>query len=143
MSALCEYCEERAATLTTWDAYSESPARCCEECKPEPPEEDYLWGMGFQSEAQAQARGGVPMIDPTRSELLEFLRSICNVSTEDDEFDIEQAAYHVAADCHSGQFSNLYTALSASPYRPGRMEDGADRSELYSAACAWILGETE
>jgi hypothetical protein len=52
--------------------------------------------------------------DPTYKELLKFLKPL-----SDDEFEIEEAIYWFAADYHRGQTSNLYSALSASEYRPG------------------------
>jgi hypothetical protein len=39
-----------------------------------------------------------------------------------DEFDIEAAIYWFATDWHGGQWSNLYSALSTSPYKPGLSE---------------------
>lgn len=41
------------------------------------------------------------------------------------EFDIEAAIYWFASDYHSGQWSDLYSILSTSEYRPGRMETSA------------------
>jgi hypothetical protein len=53
--------------------------------------------------------------DPTRDETLTALQGA-------DEFDIEAAIYWFANDWHGGQWSNLYSALSTSPYRPGLSE---------------------
>lgn len=44
---------------------------------------------------------------------------------EIDIFDIEAAIYWFASDYHSGQWSDLYSILSCSEYRPGRMETSA------------------
>jgi hypothetical protein len=112
------------------------------------------------------------MMDPTRSELIAFLEGqypavTCgeHPHTEDEaerddhdgcgcRFDIEEAAYWIAADYHGGQWSSLYSALSTSPYSPGPGEcslaDGvliADErftaAELYACAAAWIEGRYE
>ena len=44
---------------------------------------------------------------------------------EIDIFDIEAAIYWFASDYHRGQWSELYSILSTSEYRPGRMETSA------------------
>lgn len=62
--------------------------------------------------------------DPTRDEMLAYLSSIAASSFDD--VDIEAAIYWFAANWHSGQWSNLYAALSASPYHPGLCERGPD-----------------
>lgn len=64
------------------------------------------------------------MQDPTRDEMLAHLNSVVNESEEYDEIDFEQAIYWFAADYHGGQTSNLYEALSQSPYKPGMLESG-------------------
>jgi hypothetical protein len=50
-----------------------------------------------------------------------------------DEFDMEAAIYWLAADYHGGQGSNLYSALSQSPYTPSPLENGPrdGAKELY------------
>lgn len=53
--------------------------------------------------------------DPTRNEMLTFLAGYL----EFDQFDREEAMYWFAYDWHDGQASNLYAALSTSPYKPG------------------------
>ena len=88
------------------------------------------------------------MIDPTREELLEQLRRL---DPEADEFQVEFAAYYLAAHYHAGQWSNLYRALSASPYKPGASEHpfrdrpqdtcpdcGIDGLQLYHHGAQWI-----
>ena len=55
--------------------------------------------------------------DPTRDEMLTALKGA-------DEFDAEAAIYWFANDWHGGQWSNLYSALSTSPYRPALSESG-------------------
>lgn len=59
--------------------------------------------------------------DPTRADLLAFLAPLA-FSYEADDFDTECAAYWYAADFHGGLFSNLYSALSVSPFRPGMLD---------------------
>jgi hypothetical protein len=49
-------------------------------------------------------------------------------ANEFDEIDREGAIYWFAADYHSGQWSNLYEALSTSPYSPGPIERGPGRA---------------
>ena len=55
--------------------------------------------------------------DPTQAQMVEFLRS--QYGAEIDEFDIAEATYWFADSWHSGQSSNLYSALSTSQYKPG------------------------
>jgi hypothetical protein len=59
------------------------------------------------------------MTDPTIEELRAMLIERC---PDADEFDREQAIYWFSADFHGGQWSELYAALCASPYRPGAIE---------------------
>ena len=105
------------------------------------------------------------MPDPTREELIRFLEekypivtSVETLHTEEEHegdahdgcpcrFDIEEAAYYLAAHYADGQWSNLYAALCASPFRPGACrdlpdDDGRfDASQLYRAGAAWIEGK--
>jgi hypothetical protein len=64
------------------------------------------------------------MQDPTRDDMLEFLRQhiVPHYAGEDIEFDIEEAIYWFASDYHGGQWSNLYSALCQSPYKPGALQ---------------------
>ena len=61
--------------------------------------------------------------DPTRDEMLTALAGA-------DEFDIEAAIYWFANDWHGGQWSNLCSALSTSPYRPALSESGCPEEAL-------------
>ena len=64
--------------------------------------------------------------DPTREEMLTYLYAQgCDIDV--DEFDIEEAIYWFASDYHSGQASNLYSALSASPLKPGASSCGPEQ----------------
>jgi len=100
------------------------------------------------------------MNDPTRSELLTFLADAyphitCGETVHPDidscpdgcgcRFDIEEAAYYIAAHCHGGQWSNLYSLLSTSEFRPGPFtsdlpdyEERSTASDLYRAGLEWI-----
>ena len=83
--------------------------------------------------------------DPTKDEMLQTLNYIYedyegSLSKDEIEFDIESATYWFSNDYHSGQRSNLYSALSTSQYRPGRLETSESCrneseicSELYDA----------
>jgi hypothetical protein len=62
--------------------------------------------------------------DPTRNEMLTFLCGFYPYEAE--QFDREEAIYWFAYAWHSGQASNLYSALSTSPYRPGAMANGPE-----------------
>ena len=67
------------------------------------------------------------MRDPTHEEMTEFLAT--QTCGEDMRDDIEIAIYWFAMYWHSGQSSNLYSALSTSPYHPGmdgRLEGESD-----------------
>lgn len=57
-----------------------------------------------------------PGNDPTRTEMLTALRRF---DPHAERFDVEAAIYWLAHDYHGGQWSNLYAALCASPFRPG------------------------
>jgi hypothetical protein len=61
------------------------------------------------------------MSDPTLEEILAALDN-----PSDDDADVYCAIYWFANDWHSGQWSNLYSVLSTSPYRPGMCERGPD-----------------
>ncbi len=64
------------------------------------------------------------MQDPERDDMLALLKETYGVDAE--PFDVEAAIYWFANDWHGGQWSNLYSALSTSPYRPGACENGPD-----------------
>jgi hypothetical protein len=66
--------------------------------------------------------------DPSRDEMIEHIRKV--YGREADEFDIEEAIYWFASDYHGGQSSNLYSALSTSEYRPGRMSSGPEEGSM-------------
>ena len=105
-------------------------------------------------------------LDPDRSELVAFLEKQYPIVTcgetlhseqeaeADDHdgcgcrFEIEAAAYYLAAHYHGGQWSNLYSALSCSPFKPGAAqsdlpddEEWPTASDLYREGAAWIEGK--
>ena len=71
--------------------------------------------------------------DPTKAEMLDFLTGIYG---EDSNDDAEVAIYWFANDWHSGQWSNLYSALSMSPFNPGPIStlesEGEHIRDMYS-----------
>jgi hypothetical protein len=69
--------------------------------------------------------------DPTRAEMLRELTRAYRWTREGQndngwKFDVEEAVYHFASQYHGGQWSNLYSALCASPYRPGPYDRGLE-----------------
>jgi len=60
---------------------------------------------------------------------------------DDARFDAERALYWYANDYHSGQWSDLYLVLCNSPYRPGRMESGADPEDHSGLFYDWLAAE--
>lgn len=63
--------------------------------------------------------------DPTRMQLLRAVLAQKWVD-RDDKFAIEEGLYWFASNWHQGQFSNLYSALSTSPFRPGHSSNGPE-----------------
>lgn len=66
--------------------------------------------------------------DPSREDMLAYLAR----DPEFDEFDREEAIYWFAYDWHGGQASNLYAALSASPFTPGVASRGPCGMAVYA-----------
>lgn len=66
--------------------------------------------------------------DPTADDMRSYLSANY---PELDEFDIEEAIYWFAYNYHSGQWSNLYSALSTSQYRPSPLANGPDEHSVY------------
>ena len=68
--------------------------------------------------------------DPTRRELVRAILREFGTYRQDDpdsfRFDLEAAIYWFAARWHSGQWSNLYSVLSMSEYRPGPCTRGPE-----------------
>lgn len=69
--------------------------------------------------------------DPTYEEMKKFLKTKLKVYAPDaTEDDIEVAIYWYSSDYHSGQNSNLYSALSKSEYTPGRIANGIEKDSV-------------
>ena len=79
------------------------------------------------------------MKDPTRKEMEKFLEGK-KKEYDAEDFDIQAAIHYYASEYHSGQSSNLYSALSTSKYKPGRSESGA---EDVSDACGMLYSELQ
>lgn len=78
------------------------------------------------------------MSDPTKVQMYRelistFKRMLKGEGKSEWKFDIESAIYWFASDYHDGQWSNLYSVLSTSDYRPGPMETGLDSDENFGA----------
>jgi len=76
--------------------------------------------------------------DPTRRELMRALQPFrARITAESGrdawDFDRETAIYWFAHDYHGGQWSNLYSVLCTSPYRPGPCKSGINSDEEPSA----------
>lgn len=77
--------------------------------------------------------------DPTTQEMTSHLTStfagLIDFSESGTEFDIAEAIYWFASNYHGGQWSNLYSSLSTSEYRPGPCtrgpEEGSQAELLY------------
>jgi hypothetical protein len=72
--------------------------------------------------------------DPTRRELMRALQPYRATFTSEwgrDGWDMarESVIYWFGYRYHGGQWSNLYSVLSTSPYRPGRLESGPEVDE--------------
>ncbi len=66
--------------------------------------------------------------DPTKDEMTAFLQSQFGPDLE--PFDLEGAIYWFANDYHGGQWSNLYSALSTSPFNPGPICRGPEKDTM-------------
>ena len=63
--------------------------------------------------------------DPTKEEMMQFLQTQSG-SDEGWQDEAEVAIYWFANDYHGGQWSNLYSVLSTSPFRPVRSSGGIE-----------------
>ena len=71
------------------------------------------------------------MQDPTDKEMRDHIATafaglMDPHDKESNEFDIAEAIYWFAGNYHGGQWTNLYSVLSTSDYRPGPMTDGPE-----------------
>lgn len=76
------------------------------------------------------------VLDATRDELVAFCDAIAPDATSD-EFDYEEAIYWFASDYHGGQFTNLYSALSQSPFTPSILANQVNRDGM----AGWFYDE--
>lgn len=79
----------------------------------------------YPSDSQNIKEAASGNTDPTREEMIEYLRVVYSGLLDRSSFDdaAEVAMYWFANFNHGGQSSNLYSVLSTSPYNPGRMEN--------------------
>ena len=77
------------------------------------------------------------MQDPTYDEMETFLKTL--TIYEASEFDIACAIYWFSSLWHSGQWSNLYSALCRSEYSPGACETEPSSDTVEGM----LLGELE
>ena len=84
--------------------------------------------------------------DPTFEEMTQIATKSWNCMGMDDAnpADVAEAVYWFAADNHSGQNSNMYKALSISPFRPGHCQSGCEKGslaeDLYNDLCIHFAG---
>ena len=76
--------------------------------------------------------------DPTKEEMIGFLTNefqgqLDPAETDANNFDMEAAIYWFANHFHNGQWSNLYSVLSTSEFRPGPMQHSIDDLESGTA----------
>jgi hypothetical protein len=67
--------------------------------------------------------------DPDRVQIMHALEQWAFYD-ETEEFDREEAIYWYAANYHGGQWSNLYSVLSTSEYRPGPLTNGPEPESM-------------
>ncbi len=71
--------------------------------------------------------------DPTKEEMVQFLTREFGRMADDKQafrFDMEGAIYWFASHYHGGQWSNLYSALSTSHFRPGPSVNGPEKDSM-------------
>jgi hypothetical protein len=79
------------------------------------------------------------MKDPTKDEMQAFLTEA--YGEEIDQFDIEEAIYWFAYEWHGGQWTNLYSALSTSPYKPSPIGHGPATDSMGQEAFEALVEE--
>jgi hypothetical protein len=76
--------------------------------------------------------------DPTYDEMRDYLLPMMGRYDAID-VDFEEAVYWFAHDYHGGQWSNLYSVLSTSKFKPGAystgLVDGSTALDLYTELC--------
>lgn len=81
------------------------------------------------------------MLDPTREEMLKLLEASPE-GQYSDEFEREAAIYWFSSDWHGGQWSNLYSACSTSPYKPSILAKGIESEEGLAGELYQLLEST-
>lgn len=99
-------------------------------------------------------RGHNMSLDPTLSEILEYVDNLnldiaednCDFDASMSQFDLYKAIYFVAIHHHGGQWSNLYSVIAQTRFRPGAFEkrlpnedDEPLQTELYNELADWIV----
>jgi hypothetical protein len=83
--------------------------------------------------------------DPTREEMLSFLQQQFGGGEDGFQDSAEVAMYWFANHYHGGQWSNLYSVLSTSPFRPGPTSRGPEpdsmEADMYQALEAEYGGQ--
>lgn len=79
------------------------------------------------------------MRDPTITEMREALAPLA-AWLDASDFDVEGAIYWFANDYHSGQWSNLYSALSTSGFHPGPVCRGPESESVEALLYAELEG---
>ncbi len=76
------------------------------------------------------------MKDPTLQEMRDYLATVLH---QGEDFDVEEAIYWYAAYYHSGQTSNLYSALSMSQFIPSPISSGPEEGSMAD----WLYEDLE
>lgn len=76
--------------------------------------------------------------DPTYAEMLDHLKPLF---IDADDGDLAEAIYWFASDYHGGQWSNLYSALCTSPFRPGPIAKHVTKGESLAREAYEMLVE--
>ena len=58
-----------------------------------------------------------------KEDVKNHFKGLLDVNDSSFDFDFESALYYLATNWHSGQWSELYSILSTSGYKPGRLEN--------------------
>ncbi len=92
-------------------------------------------GIGKRAGWVKISQGSSDFEDPTREEMMDYLR-LAYGAEEEWENEAEVAIYYFANHYHGGQWSNLYSALSTSPYSPGPFttleSEGSMATDMYN-----------
>jgi len=91
--------------------------------------------------------------DPTKEEMVNFLKNkfkgLVDFNDSGTDFDIESAIYWFASNYYNGQWSNLYSVLSTSQFKPGPShrsiedEESEIGNEMYNALANEYGGDSD